>query len=156
LIDDAPPLERRLRRLALLVPAFAIAGAAFGFVPHGFDIVERSFKNDHIIAQTTSIAGGYSLAVWAALHGFVAATVRAAPKRSTGWKWFVASVLLAICGGVGWLVERFTLADQLPRWPAHAMIACVGCAVVLTTIALPVVLIASANDRPEVPPARIA
>jgi hypothetical protein len=150
------PLARRLRRLAQLVPAFAFAAAVFGVVPHGFDIVHVSFKNDSVTQVGTSIAGGYSVAAWAIVQGFATSTVRADPKRSTGWKWFAASVLLAISAFIGWMYERFSLfTDQVPRWPGHAMIVCVGCAVVLTTITLPFVLITSASEPPEVPPARV-
>ena len=60
-----------------------------------------------------------------------------------------------IGGTVAWLVERFTLMDMEPRWPATLTLMCVGTVLVLTLLSLPVVLLASNNVEPPIPPARV-
>lgn len=144
-MEELTPLQRRLRRLGWLAPAFAIAAAVLGFLPDGFDLGTYG----------TSRAGGYSIAGWAFFEAIAGSTVRIDPKRRTGWAWFAISILLTVGGAIAYFVEQFTMLQQTPLWPAQAMAMCVGCTLVLTTIALPIVLIASRSKPPEVPPARV-
>jgi hypothetical protein len=153
-LSEPSNLERRLRRLAVLVPMLAVAGAVFGFLPRGVVLVEHSFKSDAVIGTHMTHAGGYSVATWAVLHCFTAATVRAAPTRNSGWGWFAASLLFAFGGGIAWFVESFTLSSVVPLWPAHVTMVCVGSALVLVTFVLPVILVVSKSEAPA-PEARV-
>jgi hypothetical protein len=141
------PLQRRMARLALLVSAFALAAAGFGLVPRGF-----------VVTHDVSVgrwAGGAPVAAWAVAQMLAALRARATPKRRVGWAWFAASFLLTVASTVYWMIDQFTLVSEDARWPAHAMAACIGTTLVLTTLALPLILIASDNEEPAIPPARI-
>lgn len=144
------PLETRLRRLAILVPALAIVAAVIGFLPGGIALSGRTFERDH-----TTFAGGYSVAAWALFHAFAAASVRAAPNPRRGWTWFFLALFAMFGGGLAWFVEHFTLSSEAPLWPANVVIACVGTALALSTFALPAVLLFSEREPPLAPEARV-
>ena len=139
-------LERGLRRLALLVPLFAIAAAVMGFVPRGIALGHSG---------TTTFAGGYSVAGWALFQAFAAASVRATPTVRRGWTWFAGSVIFGGGGAVAWFVEHFTLSSESALWPAHVVMVCTGTAAALTTFALPAVLLFSEREPPPAPEARV-
>lgn len=144
---EPTPLERRMSRLAVLVIALAAAAGVLGLVPRGFEGLQNG--------RGTTAAGGASVAVWAIAQALTALRARASCTRRIGWAWFAGSFLITVAGTVYWLLDEFTLADQITRWPAQAMGACIGTTLVLTTLALPIVLIASDNEEPPVPEARV-
>ena len=144
---EPTPLEYRMSRLAVLVIAFAVAAGILGVIPRGFEDLQGD--------RHTTMAGGASVAAWAVSQALGALRARATPTRRTGWAWFAASFLITVGGTVYWLLDQFTLADQIARWPAEAMWACIGTTLVVTTLVLPIVLIVSDNESPPVPEARV-
>ncbi len=151
------PLERRLRRLALLIALLAIAAAVFGMFPDGVDLWKHSFKHDEEIADGTMRAGGWSLVAWAAAQVWAAWSTRTRPGRSQGVFWLAAMVAIDIAGGIAWLVENFRMDHEIARWPGHVTWVCVGTASVLALVVLPIVLLVSRGEPPsEVPTARVS
>jgi hypothetical protein len=156
-LSEPSNLERRLRRLALLVPMFAAIGAVFGMIPRGLGIEVHSWGNKvPFMSDRTMNAGGWSLVAWAAVQLLIAASVRANPTRKVGWWWFGGSIVLCAGGGVAWYAEHFVMWDRhVPNWPGHVTALCGGAAVVLVLVALPSVLLVTERTPPATPTARV-
>lgn len=150
------PLERRLQRLAVLIPAFAIAAAIFGMLPNGVAVYCHSWKHDTDTFDHLTHAGGWTLVVWALLQVLAARPLRTMNSRRKAVQWFVVSLLVYASAAIVWFVENVTFETQVMRWPAELTAACAGSACVLVFIVLPAVLLASGAERPsDAPSARV-
>ncbi len=151
------PLERRLRRLALLIALLALAAAVLGMFPDGLELWKHSFKHDEDSWDGTMRAGGWSLVGWAVLQVWAAWSVRARPSRSRGIQWLAQLVAIDFAGGIAWLVENLRWDHQVARWPGEITGTCVGTASVLALVVLPIVLFASRGEPPsQLPSARVS
>jgi len=149
-------LERRLRRLAVIVPLFAIAAAAFGMLPDGVDVYHYSYKHGTSTFDHTTRAGGWAVVAWAVLQAIACKWVHGAPSRFAGVMWLVCSLLIYVVCAIAWFFEMFTLAPETMEWPAHATAVCAGAAAVLVFVGLPIILLASARARSsDAPRARV-
>jgi hypothetical protein len=162
--DELPsPLERRLRRLAVVVPALAVVATVSGCVPDTmakwsvpWGLNGREYVPDHV---ELTYAGGVSLAVWTALHGLLARMVHHHPTRGLAIWWFVTAVIMTPVAFVMWSITEhdiFLFADFAPRGLGHVTFACAGAAVVLVVVVLPIVALASSRTKvSDAPTARV-
>ncbi len=151
------PIERRLRRLAVLIPLFALSAAGFGMVPDGLELWSHSFKHSEDNWDGTMRAGGWALVAWGLLIVWASWSVRRRPSRARGVEWIAQLVAIYVVGGIAWLVENFRLERQVPRWPGHVTAFATGTATVLALVVLPIVLFASRGERPpDIPSARVS
>jgi hypothetical protein len=148
------PLQRRLRRLAVLTSVFALAAAAFGVLPNGLEVTRSSAQPPGQVL-THGSAGGWTLALWAVVQVLLARRVWLRPGQRQGMRWVAQALALDFFGGFLWFVENITFDHWTARWPANLTAASVGSATVLVFAAIPVVLFADDDPTPGVPPARI-
>ena len=143
------PLQRRLRRLAVLVPALAVAAAVFGMLPDGVDVFHHSWKHDTDTYVGTTHAGGWALVGWAIVVLVAARFVHRDPTRVAGVRWIVVTVIIDVLACVAWAIENFTLEPETARWPGHVTAVCTGASSLLVFVVVPVVLIASKRTAPS-------
>jgi hypothetical protein len=148
------PLQRRLRRLALLSSAFAVADAAFGMLPNGLEVTHSSVNPPgQVLAHGST--GGWTLAMWALVQVWLACRLWLRPGQRQGMRWVAQALAVDFFGGFLWFIENVTFDHWTARWPADITAGWVGSATVLVFAAIPVVLFADDDPTPEVPPARI-
>jgi hypothetical protein len=149
------PLERRVRRLAVLVPVFAVAAAVFGMLPDGIDVYRYSWNRGYTFSHTAR-AGGWSLVVWAVLQVLASKSLRRMTTRKSARRWFAFSLVVYTGTVIAWFIENCAFETGVVRWPAHMTAACAGSACVLVFIVLPLVWLASDHVRPsDAPTARV-
>jgi hypothetical protein len=153
-VDGEPrsALDRRLRRVAVVAAALAIAAAVLGFVPDTLAYWESRWPDDRAPPVVdTMIAGGWTLVAWALLHAAIARSVYRRPSRRRAVVWFTTALVTTPLAYAVWAFgENFFLFDSIePRGLGHVTLACAATAAVLLLVVLPLVALVSKSAPPD-------